>query len=232
MTTTHLICLPYAGGNAYSYIGYEKYFSGKLNMINPELPGRGVEFGQPLINDAIVLADRIFDKIASKISHQPYAIYGHSMGSLLAYLITRRIEMEGLPAPVHLFCSGRKAPSLPATNQYHKLPDPGLIAKLREYGGSPDEVLSNNEIMAIFLPIIRNDFEVSEAYEHQQGIKLNVPITVFIGNEDTVSYNEAAAWQDETNKKVNVLTYPGGHFFIFDHAAEICNDILKNLIAP
>lgn len=86
--------------------------------------------------------------------------------------------------------------------------------------------------MAIFLPIIRNDFEVSEAYEHQQGIKLNVPITVFIGNEDTVSYSEAAAWQDETNKKVNVLTYPGGHFFIFDHAAEICNDILKNLIAP
>ena len=232
MTRTNLICLPFAGGNAYSYNGFEKYFSGKLNMINPELPGRGVEFGRPLINDACVLADQLFNKIASKISHQPYAIYGHSMGSLLAYLIAIRIETEGLPAPVHLFCSGRKAPSLPATNQYHKLPDPELIAKLREYGGSPEEVLSNNEIMAIFLPIIRNDFEVSEAYKHQHGIKLNIPITVFIGNEDTVSYNEAAAWQDETNMKADVLTYPGGHFFIFDHAETICNIILKNLITP
>jgi surfactin synthase thioesterase subunit len=228
MAPINLICLPYAGGNIYSYNAFRKYLDGKLNMVSPELPGRGEFYGEPFVKDLHLMADILFGQLERRLS-EPYAFYGHSMGGILAYLLARRIKRERMPEPFHLFCSGCKAPSIPPTHEFFKLADNELIAQLRAYGGSPEDVLNNHDLMEFMLPIIRADFEAAETFEYRPGPKLNTGITVFRANEDDVSQQDAETWQTETNKPISVLSFSGDHFFILEKSEEVCNVILRTL---
>src|SRR5690606_40893251 len=97
----------------------------------------------------------------------PYAIYGHSLGSLLTYLVTIRIIREGLNKPVHLFVSGRGGPSIPRKEPpTSELPRPAFINKLRELGGFPDDLLNDEDVMNFFEPILRSDFRGVETYQY------------------------------------------------------------------
>ena len=229
MQPVNLICLHYAGGNAYSFNAFRPYLDGRLNMITPELPGRGLRYGEPLLTDVYAMANDVFSTIAHRLE-EPFAIYGHSMGAIVAYLLARRIEEEKLPPPVHLFCSGSRAPSVPCQSKYYNLPRAEFIARLKELGGSPDEVLGNAEVMEFYIPIIRADFEAVETYQYQPGEKLNTPVTVLISKDDRISYADAEAWQQETYQPVSVLNFPGDHFFILDHAYDICRVIMRRLL--
>ena len=228
MAPINLICLPYAGGNIYSYNAFRKYFDGKLNLVMPELPGRGEFYGEPFVKDLHIMAEILFKQLERRLN-EPYAFYGHSMGALLIYLLTRRIKRERMPEPLHLFCSGCKAPFIPPAHEFYKLPDDELISQLRAYGGSPEDVLNNHDLMELLLPIIRADFEAAETFVYRPGPKLNTGITVFRGHDDDVSQEDAEAWQTETNMPVPVLNFSGDHFFIIEHAEEVCNVILRTL---
>jgi surfactin synthase thioesterase subunit len=228
MPPINLICLPYAGGNAYSYNNFRKYFNGKLHMITPELPGRGTDYGNTLVKNLYTMAEVVFKELYNRMN-EPYALYGHSMGGILAWLIAGKAARERLPAPVHFFCSGCAAPSVPSSDDFHKLPDDLFIAKLRELGGSDETILNSRELMEFYLPVIRADFEASETFEYRRGIKLNTPITVLTGTEDTVTDAEAAAWQMETSSPLSIVNFPGDHFFIFEHIPAIATLLLNKL---
>lgn len=230
MRSLNLICLPYAGGNAYSFNAFRQYLDGKLNMITPELPGRGRRYGEPLIKDIYAMADDVFERV-NHLLHEPYALYGHSMGAIVGYLLARRIQKEKLPSALHLFCSGCRAPSIPCSNKYYDLPREKFIAKLRELGGSPDEILNNQEVMEFYMPIIRADFQAVETYSYQQDQQLDIPVTIFISKDDRISNADADAWQKETRQPVSVLNFPGGHFFILEHTYDICRVIMRRLSA-
>lgn len=224
----NLIFLPYAGGNSYSYNSFRQYLDGKVCMITPELPGRGSQYQQPFITDIYAMADYMFEKSAH-LFREPFALYGHSMGGVLAYLMARKIKAAGLPAPLHFFCSGCRAPSIARINKYHDLPREAFISKLRELGGSPDEILNNEEAMEFYLPIIRADFKAIETFRYQPGEPLDVPITVLISHGDRISTPDAEAWQQETSCPVSILSFTGGHFFILDHTYDVCRIILRRL---
>jgi surfactin synthase thioesterase subunit len=229
MPLINLICLPYAGGNAYSYNSFRRYFDGKLNMVTPELPGRGANYGGTLVRNLYTMADSVFKELFKQMN-EPYALYGHSMGGLLAYLVARKAARERLPMPVHLFCSGCAAPSVPGSDAFHQLPDDLFIAKLRALGGSDETILNSRELMEFYLPVIRADFEASETFEYRPGIKLNIPVTVMNGKEDDISEADAAAWQMETSRPLSILNFPGDHFFIFEHIPAISNIIINTLL--
>lgn len=88
-------------------------------------------------------------------------------------------------------------------------------------GGCPEEILTNNELMVLFEPSLRADFKAIETYVYEKKNPLKIPLTVFIGNKDRVTWEDAKAWQDESAHAVDIKEFEGNHFFIFQHKKEI-----------
>src|SRR5689334_19306023 len=134
----NLFCIPFAGGNKYSYREVIEFTDERFNLLRLELPGRGTRVGERLLKNIHEITDDIFEQLKDQLI-APYAIYGHSLGALLSYLVTKKIIERNLNAPIHLFVSGGKSPSVRISNQeaIHVLPRKEFLKKLLEYGGFP-----------------------------------------------------------------------------------------------
>ena len=132
--------------------------------------------------------------------------------------------------PLHLFASGRRAPSCRRDESVHKLDDDGVIAEVRKLGGTNAAVLGDEEILRMALPAIRNDYRAAETYVQRPGPKLATPITVLTGDADPkTTLAEARAWQDHTDGGFELKVFNGGHFFLADHQPEVLRLISTRL---
>lgn len=172
------------------------------------------------LEDAV---EDVYRIIKPKLEGTAYAIFGHSMGSMIAYELGHRLRELGCRTPRHLFFSGRGAPNVAKQKKViHRLPDAEFVTELRKLQGTPEEVLNHAELLQVILPVIRSDFKIVELYayrEHPQ--KLTGDISIFNGNEDDITLEELVAWRDHTLQKCKYVHFRGGHFFIHDHAEEI-----------
>jgi len=217
----NLFCLPFAGGNSYSYQKLAQYKADFINIVALDLPGHGKRMGKPLLTDITEMAEDMFYQMKDYLS-EPYAIYGHSMGAILGYVISQKIVHKEMIPPVHLFVNGRQGPSVENKREVlHLLPKEEFIEKVLAYGGIPEMVAQEKDLMNLFVPIMRADFQAVETYTYKPAQPLNIPITVMIGLDEGITYEEALRWQEVTTRNISIKQFPGGHFFIFDHLPEI-----------
>lgn len=224
-----LFCLPFAGGNQYSFGAFKTHLSPHIKAVPLDYPGRGSRMREGLMNSIEAMTDDLLTNIGQSLN-TPYAIFGHSMGAVIGFELAQKIQQKNLPPPLHLFVSGRGAPHIPAKREdIASLPSSEFRAKLKELGGSPDEVLNNDALMELFEPILRNDFQAHFNYSCQHTQPLNMPITVMYGLDEGLNDLEIQGWQKETLQTLSVSGYPGGHFFLFEHWKEIAANINKKL---
>lgn len=225
-----LFCIPFAGGNAYSYRPLQQRMPPAIKVVQLELPGRGRRSNEARVTCMHAMALDLVQTIRPSLD-QPYAFFGHSMGALAAYLMTSRLIEEQLPLPLHLFVSGKGPPQrIIKESQWHTLPLEELKRRLAGLGGSPAAVLDDKELLDYFAPIIRDDIRAVAEYRHKSASPLHVPITVMIGTAESTTRAEALEWSEMTTSECRVLEYEGGHFFLFDHLDEICTLIRSTLI--
>ncbi len=233
METQHinLFCLPYAGGSKYSYAGLFRQMPPHIKVIPLDLPGRGERCREQLLTSIEKMAFDALEQIKPTL-HQPYAIFGHSMGALVGYVVAKRIVEMNLQTPAHLFCSGYPATSvvLEGEQPLHALPRNAFFRKLKELGGSPQEVLENDQLMRFFEPVLRADFQAEESYSYQSTGPFGIPLTIMMGDADKITLSDALAWQQETTAKFNFKLYSGNHFYIFEHRQNIIDLIVKQLL--
>jgi surfactin synthase thioesterase subunit len=227
----HLFSIPYAGGNAWSYRALERFVSPAIKLDGLELPGRGRRGLEPLSSSLDELADDVFQQIKARGVSGRYAIYGHSMGALLAFMAAQRIRRAGLPQPEALFLSGSAAPSALPVRDRHRLPPAEFVAMLRELGGCPPQVLEDAELLDFFTPILRSDFKAVETWQPAAAPPLDVPFVVMAGDADETTPAEIAAWSAETTAACRVLEFSGDHFFILRHWEAIGSAIQRQLLA-
>ncbi len=231
MNTT-LFCLPFAGGSSYAYNGFKECEKQGVTVVPIELPGRGKRINEHLLFTIDSMVTDIMNQISGDLS-SPYAIYGHSMGTLIGYLLTKEIIRRDLPQPRHLFFSGSAGPSFDdGAPARHLLPQQDFIAELKKLGGIPEEIYSSPEMMLFFEPMLRADFQAVETYEHSQTPPFHIPITCMIGLEEKISLQDASSWEKETTSRVIVRQFPGNHFFIFDNEQIIMQLVTKTLLIP
>lgn len=226
-----LFCFPFAGGSTYSYPFFQKYLPGFIEFIPLDIPGRGTRITEPLLYDLDAIAEDVFSRIRHQFT-EPFAFFGHSMGTMIAYQLLNYLEKEGLPMPVHLFLSGRGGPNAEKENhQWHLLPSLEFRKKIFELGGSPEEVLQDERLMQLIEPILRADFQAVELFRFDKIRKYSIPVTVMIGDEEAISTEDILQWQRITDQEIKIRKFSGGHFFISEHAEEIVNTISKELQA-
>lgn len=227
----HLYCFSYAGGNAISYLPWQQAMDGHVEIRAVQLPGRGARLGEQPCTSLALLVSTLAQLIARQ-GDTPFAFFGHSLGGVLAFEITRYCVRQGLPLPEQLIVSGSAAPRHrgPSRN-LHLLPDGELIQLLRDYNGTPRNVLESQELMALVLPTIRADFALVENYQYQPGPILDLPITVFAGREDGISAEQILGWQEETSDRFRAEWFDGDHFFVNSNTQQVLKSLNSQLSA-
>jgi surfactin synthase thioesterase subunit len=225
-----LVCLPHAGGSASSFFGFSAAMDAAAEVVTVQYPGRQNRWQEAPLANLPDLADAVSDAVRQGLPG-PIALFGHSMGAAIAFEVTRRLERAGR-APVRLFASGSRAPSLERTEGIHKLDDDGLVAELTQLGGTDPRLLADREMLDLMLPAVRADYTAIETYCAPGDATVGCPVTVLTGDDDPrVTLDAARAWARHTTADCEVLVYPGGHFFLFDDVERITEDVSKVLAA-
>src|SRR6266849_6378940 len=89
--TVRLVCLPYAGGGASIYRSWPDGLPASIAVWPVELPGRETRFVEPVYTDLGTLASDLAEVLAPATRDLPLALFGHSMGALLAFEVARRL---------------------------------------------------------------------------------------------------------------------------------------------
>lgn len=208
-----LFCFPFAGGGASGFRGLAPHLPPGTEVCAVQLPGREDRYGEP----GFVRIDAAVTALARELApwfDRPFAFFGHSMGALLSYELTRRLA--GGPLPTHLVVSGRRAPHLAGRRRpLHALPLDQMKADLRDLQGTPSEVLDDPELMELVEPILRADFEACETYVHTDGQPIDVPLSAFGGSDDPeATREELEGWRAHTRHFAGVRIFPGHHFYL------------------
>ncbi|MFD0852792.1 thioesterase II family protein, partial [Actinomadura adrarensis] len=161
------------------------------------------------------------------------ALFGHSMGAVIAYEVARLLQERGTP-PVHLFASAARPPHDRGDERDSELDDEGLVEVLTALGGVDAEVLEDEELRELVLPYIRNDFALIENYRHVAEPRLDVPVTALIGDSDPhVDRELAGRWRDVTGgEPFAVEAWPGDHFYLVPRRSEVIELISRTLKLP
>lgn len=220
-----LFCIPYAGGSSASYSKWKISLNKEINLIPIELAGRGKRISEGHYIDFNEMVDDIFRSILNSIQdHTPFALFGHSMGGYIVYEMFERLKLFNLK---HIFLSGTRAPHLRIMN--HKFEsDQELINTLRIMGGTPEEILNDQNFLEILLPIVRSDF--TNISKHSFSKKsISVPATILHGLHEEYNVEDVYAWNEYFNLAPKMRFFEGGHFFIHQFESSVIDLINKTL---
>ena len=216
-----LFCLPYSGASAMFYSPWRRKLPEWLNVRPLELPGRGMRMDEPLQIDIVQLANHLADEISAELD-KPYALFGHSLGGLLAFELAHALRERGLPAPLALFASATAGPVRRDVSEYVAAKtDAQLIDRLRTLKGTSENVIANQELMQLMLPILRADFLLCGSFTYGERAPLEMPIHVFGGKQDSVRADQLLDWQLDAASGFSLDMFDGHHFFLMQHESAV-----------
>ena len=222
-----LFCFPYGGGGASVFREWHECLPKDIEPMCAQLPGRESRFNESPISDL----DEACGKLAQAMEpylDKPFLFFGHSLGGLISYHLASLLMSQGRATPSHIIVAGRSAPD--DKEQYYDriahLPDEQFLERLPEYGGTPESLLNNKELMSIYLPALRSDFQLSE-FDPKSEQKLTCPISVFGGERDRMTRDNLQLWSHETSRTCTVTMFPGNHFFLTQNKAQVLAEVTK-----
>jgi medium-chain acyl-[acyl-carrier-protein] hydrolase len=230
-----LFCLHYAGGAASAFRGWQAELPPEIEVCPVQLPGRESRLREDRLNSVEEVLE-VLPGALEPYMDMPFAFFGHSMGALLSYELTARLNRDGRSLPVRLLLSGRRAPQVPDDDPpIYDLPDDEFKAELRKLNGTPEAVLEHPELMELLLPVLRADFTLCETYEYQPSDPLPVALSAYGGLSDHKVEREALeAWRERTRGAFKLRMFEGDHFFLHgpargDLIAAVAQDLMPVL---
>jgi medium-chain acyl-[acyl-carrier-protein] hydrolase len=225
-----LFCFAYAGGSALVFRAWAKAFS-SIEITAVQLPGRENRHREK----ALVRMDDVVAQVILALAGEsdvPFAFFGYSLGSLIAFETARALRRANLPLPRRLLIAASPAPQHDhfRTPPLHRLNDADLIAEMRRFKGTPDVVLANRELLSLLLPVVRADFEVLETYRAAAEPPLPIPFSAYGGIDDAeVAPDALADWSSQTSAGFSMRFFPGDHFFLKTAQEQLLAAVAKEL---
>jgi surfactin synthase thioesterase subunit len=184
-----------------------------IEVIAVQLPGRGLRFGEP----SITIMDDLIDSLLREVSgmlDRPLALFGHSLGGRIAFAFAERLSVVGVQAPPIVVVSASRPPGRMGKHDFNTFTDADLRRYIMQLGGTAPEIVLNNEMADLMLPVIRADYSLHESIS-TPSYKLNCPVIACGGIDDcTVSEADLRAWAELTSSSFELRLFPGGHFYL------------------
>lgn len=226
---TRLVCFPHAGGSASYFFRLSAALSSDVNVSAIQYPGRQDRHSEPFVDTIDGLADRIYAVLKPMVDG-PIALFGHSMGAVVAFEVARRLEESAQIQPTTLFVSAQPAPSRSGPAPVQPDDDVGLVEKVRELGGTDPRLMADPRMLEMTLPVLRNDLRALQQYRRRPDIRINAPIILMVAVDDPlVGLDKAMAWREHTSGGCAIHTFDGGHFYLEKHAGRVVAVIAQAL---
>lgn len=223
-----LFCFPCAGASATSYFRWRRLVPPWLRIEPVELPGRGMRMDEGLIRDFDALTGDLTAKIAP-LANGRYALFGHSMGALLAYGCAHSLIRNSAPAPVALAVAAAAAPSLRLLRQARRKSETELIEDLRRLNGTPEALFDEPQLLAMTLSVLAADYDICESFRFSPVEPLACPIFIYGGALDSVDRADLAAWREASAVETRPVMFEGGHFFLREQEAAFLRQLVRDL---
>ncbi|MBS2548528.1 thioesterase [Catenulispora sp. NL8] len=213
--TLRLICFPHAGGTPSLYHDWPRLLDPAIQVVPVLLAGRGLRSHQQPVSVLQPLVQEVVQALVRAGHTDRFAMFGHSMGALLAYEVACALRDRGLPEPEHLFVSASKAPHLYGAAAGWPTNDTDLRRMVGELGGlGPDEEMGL-AYLERRLPVLRADLRLCAEYVWTPRTPLNCPMTAFSADGDPVATPaQMEAWREYTANSLLRRHLPDGHFYL------------------
>ncbi|WP_024800437.1 thioesterase II family protein [Nocardia sp. BMG51109] len=218
-----LVICPHAGGGASTYRPFSKRLREDFDVVVLQYPGRQDRAREAPLHTLPEVAAGAFEEFARSPFHrgEPITVFGHSMGSIVAFEFTRLAESAGVPVRL-LGISGAVAPSRVADMPGHPTDDEELLEHVGGLQGTGDDVLGNRELMRMALPVLKADYAAFDRYSCPEDVRVRAAIHAMGGSDDEfVTMGELYGWQRHTEADLQVAMFDGGHFYLHDQVAGI-----------
>jgi len=228
-----LLCLPFAGGGAGVFIPWAKALSPEIEVWAVRLPGRESRWQEPPVTSVAAIASMLATTLAPCLADAPFAVFGYSVGSLIAFEFLRELRRRGLPLPSLFIAGGRGSPQTPLRGALlHALSDGQFVdAMVHRYQGIPRVILEDPELLSLYLPPLRADMTANETYRYVEEAPLGIPIVAMGGLDDhTVVFEDLTAWRVQTDVTFELEMFPGGHFFLQQQREQLLAALRRRLI--
>jgi medium-chain acyl-[acyl-carrier-protein] hydrolase len=211
-----LLCLHHAGGSPASFRPWVDELPGTVELLAVRLAGRDARLRERPATSVNEIVGPLARAIKPLLAEHDLVIFGHSLGALLAFELTRELRRQRLASPRALIVSGRNAPGTGRELELHKLGDRELVADVqRIYGGIPRQVLDEPELLALTLPLLRADLTVNETYQLADEPPLDCRLRAYGGVDDPhVGRAGLEAWATHTSASFTCEQATGDHFYL------------------
>jgi surfactin synthase thioesterase subunit len=203
------------------YRAWATAFGDDIEVCAVRLPGRETRMSEPAYSDFTLLVRETTAALRRYVD-RPYAVFGHSMGAWLAFEFVRNLRLAGVPEPLHLFVSARRAPQTSSSRpKIGHLGDRELIDTIQDrYNGIPSAVLAEPDLVKLLLPALRADLVALESYIYSTAQPLTCALTVFGGTLDNNATSEQLdSWGIHTTGPFRRQLLRGDHYYLLNQSA-------------
>jgi surfactin synthase thioesterase subunit len=226
-----LFLFPHAGAGAIVYRDWNDLLPADIAPQAITLPGRHHRRKEETYLDWEPLLDALYDAVLDEIDHRPFALFGHCLGAQLAYRLAVRLDEDGIDGPLLLGVSGWAPEGFfaPTEEQVH-MPESEMVEWIKELGSFPAAVYDNPEILALVIPALRADLSISGQYR-DDGASVSCPLVSYGGKSDPLREKSDAmiSWVSRSPQYLGHSEFPGGHFYIDNHALAVTSDYCRHL---
>lgn len=232
-----LFCFTFAGGTIEFYNKLESVLPSNISMIKLEYAGHGSRSRQKLCENFYEVVEDLFPQIQEKILENPdadYGLMGYSMGSITAFVILQEIIKNRLKEPKHIFLAAHEPMTKKEILNIPKSKiDEYVKQRTVQFGGVPENLISNNIFWRVYLPVYKADYLMIAKYDFNNvDFTCDVSATVFYSEKDT-KYECMKMWSRYFTKYCSYVEYTGSHFFIneyYQNIADIIQERLENYL--
>ena len=225
-----LFVFPYAGGSIAAMKRLTDLIDKRIDVITVEYPGRGTRAKEPfaasfpdLLEDAFAQSRNLRDESV------PYAVFGYSMGSILAYEI---VAKRAIPGDLkHLFIAAEVSPKARCL-ELRKIENPTdvrILDRARQLGGLDERLLANRRFADIYIKPMLSDYRLFFEYRFtDRSDRIKTDATFFYCERDT-AYSDVCQWRELIEGNYSFHEMGVNHFFINQHyeeMARIINDTM------
>ena len=209
-----LVLFHHAGGDARSFWSWGKLLPKTIEVCSVELPGHGRRLAEPLVSDFNRLMDALAQGLGP-VRDRPFALFGHSLGGLIAFELARRWHRDGRRRPSSLHVSSCPAPEFSSQLVLTEgMSDADIVAWLDGFGATPTEIAGDQDFMSLLLPIFRSDLDLFSSYSYSADEPLSCSLCAYVGEDDpAVPLASAQAWRHHTSGRFSLHSLTGDHFY-------------------
>ncbi|HDS1512150.1 thioesterase [Stenotrophomonas maltophilia] len=222
MNKPQLLCLPFAGAGA-SFFSEWKSMTERFDVVPIQLPGREKRFCEPFFTDVFEASAGLASELPGLVDpDRDIVLFGHSLGAVLAYELTRALVRQGNHRVIGLAVSGSPDPWTPRKERATGLDDEKFLARVSEFAGYTHSALEDPLMRELLLPVMRADVEMHEKYKARTDTALDIPILMVRGDDDElISSEELQGWVRATSANAHADSLPGGHMYLTERPGEL-----------